>query len=371
MLVRITGAVKNYNWGSESLIQDHFGFGAAGEKIAEVWFGTHPAGESKVASNGESLEQAASERLPFLVKFLAAASPLSIQVHPNSQQAKAGFERENALGLSLADQKRNYRDQSHKPEILIALTPFEALCGLRPAAEATQIFSEFALKYPAFEEFAKLSRVSLKETFTALLEAKELAASFATEVSESGLGEKALEAVQLAKRLLAKYPKDTGALTAMLLNHVHLEPGEAIYLPAGNLHAYLAGLGLEVMASSDNVIRAGLTEKHIDSKELMAIGDFSELLEPKVATKKLAQGLIEYPVSVPDFRVYRAQVSGGNLFADLELPSHALVIGVSGEVAVSTSLEEREVIKKSEVVYLARARKFSLSGSGEVFLVTS
>jgi mannose-6-phosphate isomerase len=178
-----------------------------------------------------------------------------------------------------------------------------------------------------------------------------------------------MKARELVAKLLKQFPDDTGALVALMLNEVSLEPGEAIYLPAGNVHAYVSGLGLEVMAASDNVLRAGLTSKHVDVAEVLAIADFSELVEPKVRPKKLAEGLIEYPVDCSEFRIYRAEVSGKNLLADLDLPASAMVVCTSGEVAVSTSLDEREVLTKSEVVLASGAKKLSLSGSGTVFVV--
>jgi mannose-6-phosphate isomerase len=154
-----------------------------------------------------------------------------------------------------------------------------------------------------------------------------------------------------------------------MLNQVELSPGEAIFLPAGNIHAYLSGLGLEVMAASDNVLRCGLTPKHIDVAELLKIADFQELENPKIAPKKLAEGLVEYPVEVDDFRVYMAEVSGKNILADIDLPSAAMVVCTAGEVAISTSLDEREMLTKKQVVYVSGAKKISLSGSGTVFLV--
>jgi mannose-6-phosphate isomerase len=154
-----------------------------------------------------------------------------------------------------------------------------------------------------------------------------------------------------------------------MLNEVSLEPGEAIYLPAGNIHAYLSGLGIEVMAASDNVLRSGLTSKHVDVPEVLKLADFSELAEPKVKPKKLAEGLLEYPVECKEFRIYKAEVSGKNLLADLDLPARALIVCTAGEVAVSTSLDEREVLSKSEVVFASGAKKLSLSGSGTVFVV--
>lgn len=173
----------------------------------------------------------------------------------------------------------------------------------------------------------------------------------------------------MVERLLGQFPEDTGALVALMLNEVELQPGEAIYLPAGNIHAYLSGLGVEVMAASDNVLRSGLTSKHVDVDEVLKLADFSELEEPKVSPKKLAEGLIEYPVDCSEFRVYRAEVSGKNLLADLDLPASAILVCTAGEVAVSTSLEEREVLTKSEVVFASGAKKLSLTGSGTVFVV--
>lgn len=373
MLVRIGGEIKNYAWGSKSLIQDHLGLGLEGETIAEVWFGTHPSGESKLIPTGEKLSDAISSKLSFLAKFLAAETPLSIQVHPNAAQAKAGFERENLSGLAIDDPVRNYRDGFHKPEILIALTPFRALCGFRPKSEIEEVLSGLSDFDARFGELADelAAAGSLEQLFTALLDDAGLAGRVSKKDINIAVADSPLvaEAKNLLIDLIGTYPSDTGALVALMLNLVELQPGQAIFLPAGNLHAYLSGLGVEVMASSDNVIRGGLTSKHVDRAELLAVAEFNELEDPILATRKLAEGLVEYPVSVSEFRVYRAEVSAANLLADLDLPAGAMIICVSGEVAVGTSLEEREVLKRSEVVFVSGAKKFSLSGSGTVFVV--
>ena len=371
MLVRISGEVKNFSWGSKHLIQDQLGLGPTNQQVAEVWFGTHAGGQSKLLPSGQNLSEAVGSKLSFLVKFLAADSPLSIQVHPNAVQAKAGFARENAAGIDLADPKRNYKDDSHKPEILIALSAFEALCGFRPRAEILEIFLAFSESEARFGELAALlaTDASLEEIFSELLEDSALAGRFASSVAGLDIDSISEQARALVVDLLGKYPGETGALVSLLLNFIQLAPGEAIYLPAGNLHAYLSGLGLEVMAASDNVIRGGLTSKHIDKAELRNITDFSELAEPKVSPKKLAEGLVEYPVAASEFRVYRAQITGTNMLADIDLPAAAVIVCVSGEIAVGTSLEEREVLKKGEVVFVSEAKKFSLSGSGDVFVV--
>ena len=371
MLVRISGEVKNFSWGSKHLIQDQLGLGPTNQEVAEVWFGTHAGGQSKLLTSGQNLSEAIGSKLSFLVKFLAADSPLSIQVHPNSLQAKAGFAKENAAGIDLTDPKRSYKDDSHKPEILIALTPFEALCGFRPRAEILEIFLAFSESEARFGELAALAATdaTIEEIFAELLEDQLLAERFSSTVETLDADSLAERARALVVGLLEKYPGDTGALVALLLNQIELESGEAIYLPAGNVHAYLSGFGLEVMAASDNVIRGGLTSKHIDKAELRQIADFSELAKPLVSTKKLAEGLVEYPVAASEFRVYRAQITGTNMLADIDLPAAAVIVCVSGETAVGTSQEQREVLKKGEVVFVSEAKKFSLSGSGDAFVV--
>jgi mannose-6-phosphate isomerase len=371
MLSRISGVTKNYDWGSKDLVSNFFGLERSSKPIAEIWFGTHPLGESETIGESTSLSESLGKKLSFLVKFLSAERALSIQVHPNTQQAKDGFHFEQAQGIALDDPKRNYKDSSHKPEALIALTSFEALCGFRPEADLLLVFTEFGKSEPEFDVLAKSLNKggSLEEIFQSLIANTELAKRFTRSVDSSQPDSVANKSRALVERLLTQFPDDTGALVALMLNEVSLEPGEAIYLPAGNIHAYLSGLGLEVMAASDNVLRSGLTSKHIDVAELVKLADFTELAEPKVRPRKLAEGLIEYPVDCSEFRVYRAEVSGKNLLADLDLPASAMVVCTAGEVAVSTSLEEREVLTKSQVVFASAANKLSLSGSGTVFVV--
>jgi mannose-6-phosphate isomerase len=371
MLSRISGVTKNYDWGSKELVPNFFGLAESSEPIAEIWFGTHPLGESVSVGENKSLSETLGKHLSFLVKILSAEKALSIQVHPNSKQAEAGFRLEQDQSIPIGDPKRNYKDSSHKPEALVALTNFRALCGFRPRAELLTVFTEFGKSEPEFASMADgiAAGASLAEIFESLIANTELAKRFCKTVDSSQPNSIAMAARSLVETLLGQYPNDTGALVALMLNEVVLAPGEAIYLPAGNMHAYLSGLGFEVMAASDNVLRAGLTSKHVDVSEVLKIADFSELLEPRLNPKKLAEGLIEYPVGCSEFRIYRAEVSGKNLLADLDLPASAMVVCTAGEVAVSTSLDEREVLTKSEVVFASGAKKLSLSGSGTVFVV--
>jgi len=370
MLSRITGVTKGYDWGSRELIPNYFGLEQSSDPISEIWFGTHPLGESQIIPSEQSLSEHIGGRLSFLVKILSAERALSIQVHPNSQQAKDGFDFEQAKGIPVEDPKRNYKDSSHKPEALVALTQFRALCGFRPKAELIQIFREFGKTEEEFESLAhKLSSGSkLSDIFETLISSNELAQRVLKTVGSEQSDPLAASARDLLERLLTQFPEDTGALVAIMLNELSLEPGEAIYLPAGNIHAYLSGLGIEVMAASDNVLRSGLTSKHVDVPEVLKLADFSELVDPKVRPKKLAEGLLEYPVQCSEFRIYKAEVSGKNVLADLDLPASAIVVCTAGEVAVSTSLDEREVLSKSEVVFASGVKKLSLSGSGTVFV---
>ena len=371
MLSRISGVTKNYDWGSKELVPDFFGLEKSSEPIAEIWFGTHPLGESIKLGSNHTLSESIGRQLKFLVKILSADRALSIQVHPNAQQAKDGFHLEQAQGIALDDPKRNYKDNSHKPEALIALTPFQALCGFRPRADLIKVFTEFGKSEPEFQSLATRlgDGAPLAEVFQSLISAADLAKRFNKTVDRTHADDTTQAARELVERLLIQFPDDTGALVALMLNEVSLAPGEAIFLPAGNIHAYLSGLGIEVMASSDNVLRSGLTSKHVDVDEVLKLADFSELTEPKVRPRKLAEGLIEYPIQCSEFRVYRAEVSGKNLLADLDLPASAMVVCTAGEIAVSTSLEEREVLTKAEVVFASEAKKLSLTGSGTAFVI--
>lgn len=370
MLLRIQGSEKHYEWGSRNLIPDYFALAETDSPLAEIWFGTHQAGPATLA-DGSELAATIGRDLDFLAKFLSAAKPLSIQVHPSAEQAENGWAKENSLGLAPSDPLRNYRDPSAKPELLIALTPFEALCGFRPFEESAAIFRELGRSKPRFLEHAEaLDSGEVVTVLTNLLAEKALAESFLADFATfSADSADTAKALKLAKNLLSFYPGDSGAMVALMLNHLSLSPFEAIYVPAGNLHCYLSGLGVEVMKASDNVIRGGLTNKHVDVKELTKVVSFSALENPIVRPVKLAEGLIEYQIPEQSFRVYKADLDGSRILADMDLMGDAIALCVAGEVAISTSSEEREVLRQSEAVFLNGSKKFSLAGSGTLFLV--
>ncbi|HZZ97531.1 MAG TPA: mannose-6-phosphate isomerase, class I [Jatrophihabitantaceae bacterium] len=283
----IEGAIRPYEWGSRSAIQQLLGLEPDGRPAAELWFGAHAGDPSPalgttldrlISAHAEALLGAAvvahwGERLPFLLKVLAADKALSMQVHPNREQARAGYDAEEAAQPSV----RNYADPNPKPELLCALTPFEALCGFRPVAETLAVLDDLAVTELAFLADTLRQPDGLRSAFTILLRHDD-PATLAAAVAARATADGPLRATWIAAH---DFPGDIGVVLTLLLNYVRLDPGEAIYLAAGNVHSYLRGMGVEIMANSDNVLRCGLTPKHIDVSELLKITDFTELAEPR------------------------------------------------------------------------------------------
>lgn len=364
MLVRIENDALSYDWGSKTLLTDLRGLPEAEQPESEIWFGTHHGSPARSVENGKSLAELV-EKLPFLVKLLACERPLSIQAHPNRERAAEQFAAENKRGLAIDAPERNYRDENHKPELLIALTPFSALCGFRPLEDSRAEIRSLAKAAP---ELADLL-AELENGYTAAL-----GWAFANPQPLKALDPAhclSRRRARLLERLLELHPGDPGVLVSLFLNLVTLAPGEAIYLPAGNLHSYLSGLGLEVMAASDNVLRGGLTNKHVDVAELLAIVDHRELAEPTQPMRELSSGVTEI-IDTEDFRVYRLEPSARNVIADIELGSHAIVVCAAGTVSLSTSLDAPLELRAGQAAYIgAEARLFSAAGSGTAYLTVA
>lgn len=254
MPVRVVeGAVQHYAWGDTEFIPSLLGVSGRGKPWAELWLGTHPNGPSTF-DDGTPLTDLTGD-LGYLLKVLSAARPLSMQCHPDAEQARDGFER----GI--------YPDANAKPELLVALTEFEALCGLRPPGH---VINELAGTALAFAVQDHGSAGAFEQIYRGALGAHEIVAEF-----ERSSGPRA----QLINRLVEQ-GDEVSAAASLLLNHVVLQPGEAIHLTAGNVHAYLHGSGIELMGASDNVVRAGMTTKHVDVDELLRIFDREPLSEP-------------------------------------------------------------------------------------------
>ena len=264
MLRRIVGTAQHYAWGDAVSIPGMFGVAAGAGTWAEMWFGTHHMGPSRLdAPDGPALADVAGE-MEMLVKILAAGQPLSLQTHPTRAQADAGYDREDAAGVPVDAPERMYRDRSDKPEVLIALTEFVALCGFQDAAGIDATLASLGWRTERG------------------VHASQGLAGYLRWCFEQESPPPLFSAPQWLLDVAALHPNDPGLRVAPLLHHVVLAPGQALCLPAGNLHAYLKGCGLEVMNSSDNVVRAGLTTKHIDPDELLEILDFSALDDPVV-----------------------------------------------------------------------------------------
>jgi mannose-6-phosphate isomerase len=330
-----------YAWGSHTAIAELQGRPVpTAEPEAELWMGAHqsaPSGvalpgggrttlEAMIAADpvGELGPQSVARfgpRLPFLLKVLAAETALSIQVHPSRPQAEAGFRAEGERGLDPGDKSRNYADDWPKPEILCALTPFEALAGMRSPQDAAALLKELAVCQldPVTAVLAAASGPeALAEALAAILawppqHRPALVADVVrgcTEVAAGG-GPYAA-ACAAAVRLNREHPGDLGVIASLLLRHSALQPGQAVFLPAGGLHAYLHGTGVELLGNSDNVVRAGLTPKHIDVAELLRLTD-PAVAVPVLEPRALGGGLVVYDSPAPEFRLYRAELGDGEL----------------------------------------------------------
>lgn len=280
----VIGVEQHYDWGHPSAIAEMLG--RTPERIAELWFGTHPQGHSHLDTTDGPLLDSVTGEMTMLVKILACAQPLSLQTHPTLAQAQRGFEREEAREIPRSAPQRMYRDSSDKPEMLIALSAFEALCGFAPIDDSLALFADMGWR----DEHDVLDANGIDGYLL-----------WAFDQLDAPTLDRAPQWLQ---RVAALHPDDRGLRVAPLLHHRTLSPGEALALPAGNLHAYLSGTGLEVMKSSDNVVRAGFTSKHIDVQELLRIVDTSPLTEPVVRPSH-DNGWDHYPSPTPSFSVSR------------------------------------------------------------------
>lgn len=287
MFVEITNSPRDYAWGSTTLLPEFLGVEPDGRPQAELWLGTHPASPSRLVGRDGDLRDIAGE-LPFLLKLLAAGSPLSLQTHPNAEQARAGFAREEAAGIPLDAPHRLYKDPHAKPEMIYALSDeFRALSAFRPVTATRAVLDAVD---PALLPDLR-SDADLRTVVTRLLTTDvgdEVAALVAAAEGAEG------DSWATVRTLAAHYPGDPGIAVSLLLHTVVLRRGEALYLPAGNIHAYLSGLGVELMGPSDNVLRAGLTPKHVDVAELLAIVDFTPVADPRLAPVSDADGVTRF-----------------------------------------------------------------------------
>jgi mannose-6-phosphate isomerase len=382
----LKNSVRNYAWGSYDGLARFAGIEQERDKpIAEYWMGSHPGLPSQVVyKNGQSQsletlirdyptkmlgDEIFSEYgdLPFLFKVLSASMPLSIQVHPGRRNAELGYERENDLGISKAAPERNYRDKNHKPELAVALSPFTALCGFRQAQDIAGLlgpelgafFSFYPENRDASIRYLLEKSLSLREKDRIHLES--LALSRARELLDSGIHTEKL-AGQTLKLCYDHYPHDPGAISPLFMMVHELDPGEGLFVPAGVMHAYLSGTILEIMATSDNVIRGGLTHKHIDIQELLGILDFTA--EPiRIHPVKKTSGVetIVWPTPAREFLLESTRLD--------EDSSHSFnVTGPEILLCTEGSLLLRETMK-SEPISLGRGCSLFVSAACETYVV--
>jgi mannose-6-phosphate isomerase len=348
----LRGALRTYAWGSRTAIAEFTGRPSpTAHPEAELWFGAHPgdpawletdAGERSLLETvrtdpegqlGGVVRNRFGDTLPFLMKVLAADEPLSLQAHPSAEQAAEGFAREDRLGIPVSSPIRNYRDRSHKPELLVAMDIFEVLAGFRPAAKSVELMR--ALAVSDLDPFVNLlagqpDADGLRALFTTWITAPQpdldvlVPAVIDGAINYVRAGEKQFAAeARTVLELGERYPGDAGVLAALLLNRLTLHPGEGIYLGAGNLHTYLHGVGIEVMANSDNVLRGGLTPKHVDVPELLRVLDFAPATEASLRPRTSKDGMeTVYETAAPEFSVSVLGIDGDRLGHEVDAPSH-------------------------------------------------
>ncbi|WP_026211773.1 mannose-6-phosphate isomerase, class I [Longispora albida] len=354
---RLTGVIRPYAWGSRTALarlQRRSSPSPAAE--AELWLGAHPADPSTVEAGpldqviaadpavilGERVAAEFGSRLPFLLKVLAAEEPLSLQAHPDAARAAAQFAAGNV----------NYVDDQHKPELLVALDEFETLCGFRDPRVTAELLAGVPVLAPVV---TALRAGDLRGALTLIF---GFPAGTVDEVLRGGLAE---PQQSLAADLAKRYPGDRGMLVALLLNHVTLARGEAIFMPAGNLHCYLRGVGVEILAASDNTLRGGLTPKRVDVPELLEVLNYEPLLDPMVRPVTLAPGVRAWELPVREFALSHAQVDG----TDVQLPGSGprILLCVAGEVTAGGLL-----LRSGEAAFApAGTGPVTVTGQGELF----
>ncbi|SJM58918.1 mannose-6-phosphate isomerase, class I [Gulosibacter sp. 10] len=394
MFVAIENTPLRYAWGARGALGECLGdegalvdpeWRAAKERgeepprQAEIWFGAHHGSPSRLVEPGErgadlarwiaadpaatlgpfasGFREGDGPRLPFLLKILAAGKPLSLQVHPSLEEARAGFAYEEQTGLERTAPNRTYRDPFHKPELIVALSDaFSAVVGFREFADAKRLVAAVAGRAgQPFAPFAdRVARIASPEELQRVVawvlsgEPEALAAARAVDAWIAADGaDFAIERENLA-RIRSEFPEDAGVLTVLLMNQLRLERGEALYVPAGTIHAYLDGVGVEVMAASDNVLRGGLTTKHVDALQLLRVLDCTPMPDPRLAPEVLGEGCIRFRGEEPDFQLHR--VTGGRVEARVEFDGPAIVLCLGGGARLRGAAGETQ-LRRGEAVY--------------------
>jgi mannose-6-phosphate isomerase len=382
MIIELHCPIQHYAWGSTDAIPALLGVANDdGQPWAEMWMGAHPKAPATTPS-GAALDEliatdparylgtTAQARLPFLFKLLSAAEPLSIQCHPSREQARAGFAREDALGIDRGAPNRNYRDDNHKPELVVAMGEFWALRGFRPASDIADHFEAAGLaELPALAPALAVLRESAAiETFFATLLGlgAEDRGRLLEQLSANLSALDADEARWIAE-LMGRYPGDVGATAPLFLHLLRLDEGDALYLDAGVLHAYLGGTALEIMASSDNVLRGGLTPKHVDRDELMKVVDFAPSGDGVLRPIR-SGAILRYQTPCSDFELSLVDAGDDALVREKAAPS--IVLCLDGSVELFNDNERVELGRGQVAFCSADSAPWRLRGHGRAALAT-
>lgn len=384
-MIRVDNTPRDYAWGSLTDIAKLRGVEPTGKPEAELWLGTHPGSPTQILDVAQAdgagtiadfLASRGDAPLPYLLKILAAAHPLSIQAHPSPEQARKGFARENAAGVAPDSPVRNYKDDSHKPELIYALSEsFDALCGFRTVqetiAELDLLAAANAQACSPTSALTEFSQQLLNRGADALSWAVEWALSednaraLVAEISTAG----ALIKDELLMELARDYPGDPGIVVALLLNRVTLRRGQALYLPAGNMHAYIRGLGIEIMAASDNVLRGGLTSKHVDVPELLDVVKTNVLPVPILEPVQVCPGVEIFKPDVPDFSLAHVHLEDHITQTDaIVLSRHAIVTSTSGKLLITGHESKIELSQGQHAFISADEQTITVRGTGELFI---
>ncbi len=382
----MTNPIQNYAWGSKTAFQQLFKLeNPTDEPQAELWMGAHPNGCSGIAINGKIVqlsdfiaqnpnlilgEYTARQfgELPYLFKILAAENALSIQVHPNKQQAERGFAQEEKLGIAPTAAYRNYKDPNHKPELVYALTEYQAMNGFRANQEILNYFIELSIDeiQPLVDAFqSNPTEQGLKDFFSGLLSLQGEIKNRALEVLITQAKQIDLPLFQLIVELEKHYPNDIGLFAPLMLNVISLQPGEAMFLDAETPHAYLHGTGLEIMANSDNVLRAGLTPKYMDIDELVACTQFKHKpLEQLRLKSEVIEGCEQYPIPVADFKF---AIIPPATQQTIGVQSAEIVLPLDSSMILRHTNGEKCLVRKGQSVFIpAYAEQYTIECDGRV-----
>ena len=364
-IMKIKGVVKDYAWGNKDFLPSLLGYEVSDKPQAEYWMGTHPSGEA--VTEGKNLSDVIGRRLPFLFKVLAIDSPLSLQCHPNKIQAKEGWKKEEELRVK--GEPYNYQDDNEKAEVLCALTPVTALCGFKTFEDASKALNEYI---PLSVKKYLDKKKDIKDLFLSLFglaqdDKESVLAELMENIEKKGKEKNEGEYYTtegVISTVLKKYPGDIGCVFPLMMNVVHVAPGEALYLEPDTLHAYVKGNGMELMTASDNVLRGGLTPKRIDLKELSSLLYFGPSF-PRNVEKREKDGIINYLTPSPDFMLSRMDEGEYLIPSSLD----AVVIVEKGRAEVREN-EDVVELEKGEVCFIEKGGSASISVSGTLYMAS-